>query len=418
VPQVVFTLDTVAAKMRFMSIVDLKPSHLTKLLFILAILGAPFQQYLRPLVAPVLVPYMEHFPPPSFTRLIRATRAFKATDRSLLDAIITRVVKSTTRPPDAKGGSSNNGGSVVTVPMVLSDWTETLRTLCNPDCPLPSKHREFLDAFMAVCLVDLRLRPGDMCSISGDLGRLLAEKDLELDADYLQQLKGTYAKVLESFAERLNVMLKVGILSLTHADIFDECCRKYCKSAETLGPVTELRETRKRINADGGGDDEYLEQIPVDVRDVYHKILTLNNWNTYGAYKPLPGLFQVDFKQALTGVGPDVILHAVHLFEQCYPGQLLPVLDRLLSRAIAAKLNEEGEEVVSEDGREWVLRSRQAILFSKEGLQRFANMLVSTPLAGVRQNPMCWELVRLKAQRLGMSKVEAVASQKLASADT
>jgi hypothetical protein len=220
-------------------------------------------------------------------------------------------------------------------------------------------------------------------------------------------------RILGAFARRMLGLLDLGVLALTHAEILEDIAKVH--SLTGVEAMDDLKAARRRINQDMG-DDEYSTMIDIDVRETFHKMLIVNNFNTYGGYKPLPGVLQVDFKEALTEVSAETILSAAHLFQQAFPGHMTLTLQRALSRAFLRKFSAEGEEVMTEDRRELVLRPAKPLLFSKEALPRFANLLAATPLRKVKGSAEVWEVVLEKAERLALPKVVRMANEHLAEA--
>lgn len=397
-------LAAIRVKARFFALTELKPSQLTKLLFILSWSGAPHQQYLRPLIKAVIVPALSYFPPPSISRLIRSMTKFGTTDRELITAVIDDLLRRCE-------AVESSGGQVI-----VQDILEILRLLSLPDTPMVANSIPFMKLVERVCEGDVRLRPSDMCAIGTDLMLLRRKKDDDAivengNAEATDEFVGTLSSVVVHFAKRMTHLMDLGVLSLTHADILEDMIR-VLKLSDPTGAIQGLREARRRVNQEMG-DDEYYMQIDVDVRETFHKMLIVNNYNTHNNYKPLPGLLQVDFKQALTEVSAETILAASHLFEQAFPDNMSLALQRALSRAFLRKVGDEGEEVLTEDRLELVLRPAEPLLFSKDGLQRFANLLKATPLTRVKANALPWELMLEKAVRLQVPKVEKIAADAL-----
>ena len=442
-----------AAKAKYVRLAGLKLSQVTKLLYILSLSGAPHQQYLRPLIKPLLAPALPHLPPPSLSRLLKAMARFNTNDRDLIVPCIKEVL-------DRSRAAEQRGEMII-----LQDLLELLNLLRSPEAPLllalnttgtnanvashqstaeagSSLFKSLLELVAYVSEKDLRLRPADMLSITSSLvairdKAIAAADEAELLSpapsgaeveDQKTEASGTtkaasgdaakpedeiqvlLKRIISSFAKRMNELLDLGVLSLTHAEILEDICKvnKITDSAE----VAELKASRRRINHEVG-DDEYSAMIDIDVRETFHKMLLVNNWNTYGSFKPLPGILQVDFRQALTEVSAETVLSASHLFEQAFPGHMTLALQRAMSRAFLQKIGEEGEEVLSDDRLQIVLRPPVPLLFSKEALPRFANLLVATPLARVKKSTMVWQLVLEKATRLKLGKVEKIAVEHL-----
>ena len=431
-------------KAKYVRLAGLKLSQVTKLLYILSLSGAPHQQYMRPLIKPLLAPALPHLPPPSLTRLLKAMARFSTSDKDLILPSIKEVLR---RCKEAEAS-----GEMI----ILQDLLELLNLLRSPESPLllgPAEDqgsqlfKSLLELVVYVSEHDLRLRPADMIAITASLVAIrdkavAAAEEAELLSPPKEEEAATPAeaqgeepaagagerqaaavppkpddeiqlllkRIIGSFAKRMNHLLDLGVLALTHAEILDDICKVH----NIIGSpeVDELKASRRRINHEVG-DDEYASMIDIDVRETFHKMLIVNNWNTYGTYKPLPGVLQVDFKQALTEVSAETILSAAHLFEQAFPGHMTITLQRALSRAFLRKVSDEGEEVLTEDRLELVLRPAKPLLFSKEALPRFANLLVATPLVRVKESTLVWELVLEKATRLNLSKVQKIAQDNL-----
>jgi hypothetical protein len=384
--------SALAAKRRFSTITGgLKPSHITKLLLVLARFGAPHQQYLRPIAKSLIIPHIQHIPPPAFTRLLRSIRLFKTTDVPLLTAVIDRLIQ--LGPDEA----------------LLPDLLEALRMLSFQDAPVVPN----LEPFIALCAAAFgqqsRLRAGDMCAVANDLMHIQRKDEIPLEA--VEQLCG----LMDTFAERMTFLIHLGVLALPHAEALEEMC-KQMHHPDTKGKVKELSETRRQINQSEGGDDEYYMAIDIDVRETFHKAQIFNNWNTYGSFRPLPGVLQVDFQHALTEVSAECILEVAHLFELAYPSRMILPLQRLMTKAFLAKLSEEGEWIISpDDPLTMSARKNDEILFTRDSLKKFSNFVVSTPLVGVKSSPVVWALIHKKAQRLQVPDVVAVAEKQLRS---
>lgn len=486
--------DDVLAKAKYVRIAGLKLSQLTKLLYILASSGAPHQQYLRPLVKPLLAPCVALLPPPSLSRLLKALTRFAAADKDILLPAMHEVLRR------SQAALATNTG------IILPDLLELLSLLRSPDVPLAhalarpsvssdstaasvptpgvdaegvpaagaaSPFEQLLALVEHVSAHDLRLRPADMLGITSALVAIRDKVGRETEDEALLQarmggddtaaaataaaaptslfnIKKTKAapakanadeaddpddeakappppplpqspqeraiharleRIVASFATRMVALLDLGVLALTHAEILEDIAKVH--GFATLPALVELKAARRRINHDIG-DDEYATMLDIDVRETFHKMLIVNNWNTFGDFKPLPGVLQVDFKQALTEVSAETILTASHLFAQAFPQHMTVALQRALSRAFLRKVDSEGEEVLTDDRLELVLRPAKPLLFSKEALPRFANLLAATPLERVKQNAGVWQLVQEKAERLQLPKVLRVATEHLA----
>ncbi|ESL07585.1 hypothetical protein TRSC58_04723 [Trypanosoma rangeli SC58] len=132
--------------------------------------------------------------------------------------------------------------------------------------------------------------------------------------------------------------------------------------------------------------------------------MVVNDFKTYGQYRPTPGVLQVDFKQALTEVSAFDVLEATHLFAQAFPNTLQPTVVRHLSRSILAKLGGGGEEVITADNT-MVLRPPRDLLLTKEDLVKFVELVQATPLRRVRESSVVWRFIAEKARRLQMGEV-------------
>ena len=374
-----------AVRRRFLELSEVRPIHLTKMLIVLARFGAPHQQYFRPLLAPLIIPSVPHFPPPSLSRIIRAIRLFKTTDESIYRAVMEHLV--------ALGPKK----------VVMSDVLEMLRALAHADAPVPSNTEAFMQLCYSIFTDEDRLRARDMCVVASDLLLFSKKEDVTIPA------LDTMMRLIEVFARRMVFLMEIGVLSLTHAEILEDIARQL-KIEDTNGAIAAMKEKRREVNRDG--DDEYYMMIDIDVRETFFKIQLVDNFNTYGPWRPVPGLLQVDFKQALTNVRVDSVVEAAHLYEQAYPRQLRVTVKRLLSKAILMKMSEEGEDVI-ENG-EIIVRPNAPIGFSASNVRKFANMLRVTPLRRVRRSPLTWRFLLEKAKAVGDDEVIALCEQSLA----
>eukprot|EP00743_Colponemidia_sp_Colp-15_P017294 GILK01021345.1.p1 GENE.GILK01021345.1~~GILK01021345.1.p1 ORF type:complete len:328 (-),score=46.82 GILK01021345.1:31-1014(-) len=285
----------------------------------------------------------------------------------------------------------------------MSDVLEILRALAHPDAPVPSNTEAFMMLSYSIYTDEARLRARDMCLVASDL--LLFSKKEDVTVPALE----TMMKLVEVFAKRMTYLMDIGVLSLTHSEILEDISRQL-KHKDESGAIAAMREKRREVNK--MGDDEYYMLIDIDVRETYFKIQLVDNFNTYGPWRPIPGLLQVDFKQALTSVRVDFILEAVHLYEQSYPEQLRITVKRLLSKAILMKMSDEGEEVVVEG--EIVMRPNAPIGFSAATVKKFANMLKVTPLKRVRRSPITWKFLLEKAIAVSDEDVIKLCNESLA----
>lgn len=374
-----------AVRRRFLELSEVRPIHLTKMLIVLARFGAPHQQYFRPLLAPLIIPSIPHFPPPSLSRIIRAIRLFKTTDEIIYKAVIDQLIA--LGPKQA----------------VMSDVLEVLRALAHIEAPVPSNTEAFMMLCYEIFTDEARLRARDMCLVSSDLLLFSKKEDVTIPA------LDTMMKLVEVFAKRMTYLMDIGVLSLTHAEILEDISRQL-KHKDESGAIAAMREKRREVNKIG--DDEYYMMIDIDVRETYFKIQLVDNFNTYGPWRPVPGLLQVDFKQALTNVRVDFVLEAVHLYEQSYPEQLRITVKRLLSKAILMKMSDEGEDVIVNG--EIVVRPNAPVGFAAPTVRKFANMLKVTPLKRVRRSPITWKFLLEKAVAVNDQEVIELCKQSLA----
>nr|CCC92604.1 unnamed protein product [Trypanosoma congolense IL3000] len=400
-----YLLQNIKARERFKRLTELKPSMFTKLLLVLARFGAPHQQYLRPTTAPLIIPTLRSFPPPSFSRLLRAMSLFRTSDLDLIEPIINFMA-------DDLGPSGVLPGDVLQV----------VRLVAPPDVPVPRNLSKLLTLCEAVYShagntrsasgvaekgsnTPTPIRPGDMCAVATVLLKIQMKEDVPLDA--LDPL----TRLMEFFAERMYALMRLHIVSLTHVDIFTDLCRQQQHPDES-GRIAQLVAERRRVNS-LEGDDEYYSQLDIDVRETLHRILIVNDYNTYGQYRPTPGVLQVDFKQALTEVSAFDVLEASHLFGQAFPGAMKPAVERHLSRSIIAKLDGKGEEVITSE-QTVVLRPPRELLLTREDLLKFVDLLHQTPLRRVKASPVVWRFVEGKAKKLKMDDVLLVVQKHLA----
>lgn len=400
------TITTVVQR-RFLLITGLKPVHVTKLLLILAKFGAPYQQYLRPLSQTLLIPSLPHLSPPTFTRLLRVILVFRCPDAPIIEAAIEQLV------------------TLGSAKALHTDVLVMLRILSLTEVPMVAN----FDKFVALCAEMFadqgRLRATEMVAVAADLLKIQKKEDVPLES--VEALCG----LMDKFAERMTFLIHLGVLSLSHAEALEDLCN-LMHHPDTNGRIAELRAVRRRINAqedeeavgitsgDDGpmshtGDDKYYMALDIDVRDTFHKISVVSFWNTFGGFRPVPGVLQVDFRQALTEVNCEVILEAVHLFDQAYPGRLSLPCKRILNRSLLAKFTDDGEEIVVPETNTIELRKAKEVLFTRDSLQKFCNMLLVTSLDRVRKDPRVWTFVHDKAVRLRLDKVVSVADAQLRS---
>ncbi|KAF8293814.1 hypothetical protein TcYC6_0107030 [Trypanosoma cruzi] len=377
-------LQFIKARERFKRLTELKPSMFTKLLLVLARFGAPHQQYLRPTIVPLILPTLRCFPPPSFSRLLRALYLFRTTDLELIEPIIDYLA-------DDLGVQS----------VIPEDVLEMIRIVSPAEAPVPRNLSKILllceSVYAGVDAAPVRLiLPTDMCSVAAALLRIQMKEDVPLDA--LDPL----TRLMEVFADRLYSLLQLHVVSLTHVDIFADLCRQQ-QHPDASGKIARLIQERRRLSSTEG-DDDYYSRLDIDVRETFHKIMVVNDFKTYGQYRPTPGVLQVDFKQALTEVSAFDVLEATHLFAQAFPNTLRPTVVRHLSRSIIAKLGDSGEEVITEDNT-MVLRPPRELLLTKEDLVKFVELVQATPLKRVKESPVVWRFIEEKARRLRMSEL-------------
>eukprot|EP00658_Telonema_sp_P-2_P033782 TRINITY_DN24732_c0_g1_i1.p1 TRINITY_DN24732_c0_g1~~TRINITY_DN24732_c0_g1_i1.p1 ORF type:complete len:374 (-),score=94.61 TRINITY_DN24732_c0_g1_i1:332-1453(-) len=315
-----------------------------------------------------------HFPPPSLTRIIRAFRMFKSTDVRLLEAVIDHLV--------AQGKNK----------VVMLDILELLRIIGHPDTPVPKNTEVFMHLCYDIFTDQSRLRARDMCLVTSDLNLFAKKDDVTIPALDLMM------KLVDVFCDRMVYLMSIGVLSLTHAEIMEDICRTLKHESEALD---RLKAKRREVNRDG--DEEYYNLLDIDVRESFFKIQFVDNYNTYGPFRPIPGLLQVDFKQALSSIRVDNILEAVHLYEQAYPKQLRITLKRLLSKVVLMKFSKEGEEII--EGGEYIMKPNPRIYATQELVTTMAKVLVKCPLKRVKRNPAPWEFLLEKATIIGDTKV-------------
>ncbi|KAG5471288.1 hypothetical protein LSCM1_01362 [Leishmania martiniquensis] len=426
-------------KDRLRRMCGLKPSTFTRWLAIVARFNAPHQQYLRPLIKPIILPMLPYFPPPSFTRLVSATRVFKSSDSVLVDALVARVC-------DVLAPAGR---------LTRTDVMEVLRLISQEDTPVPAQ----LDRILQICReylgsstrtpaveegttpgadvsaaprqrgsVTVVPRPRDMCEVVKLVGALQRRDDIPLES------LAPLLELTEDFAKRLVYLLDLSIASLTQVDAFIELCERH-QIPDVSGALEQLMLKRRDVvlraksspaaapeNEGGRGsaadeveaEEAYYAQLDVDVRDMFNKILFTNDWNTHCQYRPLPGPLQVDFRNELTKVSALELLQAVDLFAKACPGALQSAPRLFLSRSLLEKLGKEGEVVVEEETNTLVIRQPRAELLTRDDLQTFVELVERTPLEAVRTAPVVWAFIKEKAERLGVISVEAAAKARLA----
>lgn len=390
-------------------VTGLKPTMFTRWLAVLGQFGAPHQQYLRPLVQPVIVPMLPFLPPPSFSRLLRAALLFGTTDAELLDPIVSYMCHQLA--PQGR--------------LVCGDVLLLLQLLGREDTPVPANWAELVE----VCVTaftghreqptqigkneevkegigeggDRRragttflVRPGDMVGVAQRLTRIQQKPSVPLES------LAPLVTLMDHFAGRFSALLEVGVASLVQVDAFLEACARQLHP-DTSGSVARLEAQRRRLEEEVG-EEGYYALVDVDVRNTFVSIATVNGTNTYGSYRPLPGPLQVDFREALTRVSAFDLLEAIDLYERVCPGALRATPKRFLTRSVLNKLGRQGEEVVASDGT-LVLRPPRELLLTREDVQRFVELLQRTPLTPLRTSPVVWQFVQAKAQRLQLPEV-------------
>lgn len=426
------------AKARLRQITGIKPSMFTKWLSILARFRAPHQQYLRPLIEPVILPALPFFPPPSFTRLLLSIHLFRSYDPELIDPILRLMIENLA--PNGK--------------LCRSDVLEMLRILSSEDAPVSP----YFPAFLVVCRDTLKsaaagttplhgsspaeassdaspssvgfvLRPIDMCRIVISLGRL--QRKVDIDLETLAPLN----ELVGDLAGRLAYLLNLSIVSLVQVDMFTDVCAQF-QIPDVTGAVERLAAQRKSLTslmtkkcasmggssgstaeADTVEEEEmetmYYSQLDIDVRETFFKILMANDWNTYGTYRPLPGPMQVDFREELTKVTAFELLQAVDLYDKACPGALHETPRRYLTRGVLEKLSHSGELVVDEEMNELVLRRPRAELLTQDDLKTFTELIHRTPLLQLRTSSVVWKFIFEKAQRLKLKDLQEMSAQQL-----
>ena len=453
-----------AAKQRLRRLCGLKPSTFTRLLYLLARFNAPHQQYLRPLITPVIVPMIPYFPPPSFTRLLKATQLFRSNDTALIEAYVTHVC-------DVLAPAGH---------LTRADVLELLRLLSLEDTPVPAN----LERFLQVCRDSLKsatavvsvkdgdeargyraeegeevdaaatpasattaataagatggtrkasatgtvtfmLRPRDMFRVIHCIGSF--QRKVEIPLETLSPL----AELADDFARRLAFLMELSVVPLVQVEEFVELCTRY-QIPDASGAIERLTAMREDILArprksgvskaaaaspsldtEMEAEESYYSQLDVDVRETFMKILITNDFNTYSSYRPLPGPLQVDFREELTKVSAFELLQSVDLFNKACPGALHAAPRMFLSRSLLEKVGKEGEVVVEEKTNRLVVRQPRAELLTREDLQTFVELVQRTPLEAVRNAPVMWTFIKEKAERLGVVSTVKTATQRL-----
>lgn len=430
------TLDSSRIKTRFHELVGLRPSMFTKWLFILAKNGAPYQQYLRPFVQPIIVPMLGFFPPPSFTRLLTAISLFKCDDSELLEPIVQYMCQgsvgfSTARHYSDEGVEEKDESDVVEKRReycpTRADLFILLLLFSREGFALPKNSDDFFafcgEVFLESSLINTSiaksvksqrkkrvfkteeeqfiLRPGDMCSIARYVVQLQRRVDIPLES--LTPL----TDLMVHFSRRLLALLELRVVSVLQVDDFSDLCRQQHYPDED-GTLEKLMEKRRELAAfvdeDGMADELDEGALDIDVRETFFKIVLVNDAYRYISYRPLPGSLQVDFREALTKVSALDMLEAVDLYERCFPAALKPPVRLLLTRSFLAKFSKEGEEVISPDGKELVLRPPQEQLVTRKDLEHFVLLVRRSPMM-LQKAPDLLKFMEVKAQRLGLQEL-------------
>lgn len=429
-----FTSHVEAAdiKTQFQRMVGMKPSMFTKWLFILSKNGAPFQQYLRPLVEPIVIPMLSHFPPPSFSRLLTAIGHFKCDDAELLVPIIDFMCKGHPSHQLVSKKSDSVEQRIAATGRVYcptrADLFVLLNMFCREGVSLPSNIHEFFqfcgDVFLESTLVFSNsssmlkklpdtspffknedhvfvLRPGDMCSIARYTAMLQRRVDISLES------LAPLTALMGHFARRLLGLLQFRVVSLHQIDDFTDLCRQQIYPDED-GSLEKLMAKRSElapfVDEDGMIEELDGSMLDIDVRETFFKIVMVNDAYRYIAYRPLPGSLQVDFRDALTKISALDMIQAVDLYEQCFPTALKPPTRLLLTRSFLAKFSKDGEEVLSDDGTELILRPPMHQFVTKADLESFVQLLQRTSMS-VRSSPDLRKFIQVKATKLGLEKL-------------
>lgn len=418
------TVETTRIKTRFHELVGVKPSMFTKWIFILAKNGAPYQQYLRPLIKPVIIPMLGHFPPPSFTRLLSAINFFKCDDPEILEPIIDYMCASVAS--DDVLGSRAHEETEHPRPYcpTRADLFVMLTMFSREGTALPRNVDKFfsycaevlLESSLAATLESVQkkiqkkkkvfkdedqqfiLRPGDMCTVARHLVQLQRRVDISLDA------LAPLTELMGLFAHRLLALLELRVVSVLQVDDFADLCRQQHYPDED-GSLEQLmakrREMAALVDEDGMADELDECALDIDVRETFFKIVLVNDAYRYIDYRPLPGSLQVDFRDALTKVSALDLLQAVDLYERCFPSALKPPVRLLLTRSFLAKFSKDGEEVISDDKTELVLRPPEELFVTRTDLENFVRLLSRTSMA-VQNSTDLQQFLEKKSHRLGI----------------
>lgn len=431
------SIDSTRIKTRFHELVGLKPSMFTKWLFILAKNGAPYQQYLRPFIHPIIIPMLGHFPPPSFTRLLTAISLFKCDDSDLLEPIVEYMSQGNTitgKALNSKGGEEGDEKEEDSVIEKKRDYCPTradlfvlLLMFSREGFLLPKNVENFFafcgEVFLESSLVNTSiaksvrtkrkkrvfkneeeqfiLRPGDMCSIARYVVQLQHRVDIPLES------LAPLTELMGHFARRLLALLELRVVSVLQVDDFSDLCRQqhYPDEDGTLEKLmAKRRELAAFVDEDGMTDELDDNALDIDVRETFFKIVLVNDAYRYISYRPLPGSLQVDFREALTKVSAFDMLEAVDLYEHCFPMAIKPPVRLLLSRSFLAKFSTEGEEVISPDGTELVLRPPQEQFVTRKDLERFVALARRSSMT-IQKSTDLLKFIEVKARRLGLQEL-------------
>ena len=434
-------------RQRFARVAKMNPPQLTRFLHVMAMMGAPWQQYLRPISKDLLVPSLRYFNPPSFSRLIGSMKRFKSEDLPSLQAVLEHFIRIAVGGEDslatrtsaasssslsaARTASDGLARTTTTSPpttlefafhakVVFTDVLDVLHIFALEHTPINRLPSPLLSRFYQLCLTMFtadgcaKLRSRDMLDLVAVLHRVDQKQRMELnfaataaelnlaaaDGRAEQSVDGALKEAaapaaaatsdplppppsaescstatttltaasshpaaaavsslldvaVDLFATRMAYLLELGVLPLHHAEAFIDLSRQIHLSRQghhhsnttttttpSAGPLSEavaaLRTARLRVNEEG--DEEYLSQLDIDVREVFHRTQYVNNINTWLAYRPLPPGALTEYKAAMKFMRADDIIEGVHLHEQSYPGALHVSLRRALGLAILEKL--------------------------------------------------------------------------------
>ncbi|CCW71972.1 unnamed protein product [Phytomonas sp. Hart1] len=418
-----------SARARLTLLSGLTPACFTRWLAILAQLGAPHQPYLRPLLRPLVVPALTGLPPPSFSRLLHAARRFRAGDAVLVEGVVALLSRT-----GKKGGGPRPADLIALLSLLsvtdgaVPENFDELARLCRDGLSPPEENEsnredeneEEKEKHEEKGKGGVFLRPKEMCDVAMAVYVLGRRTDLELAA--LAPLEG----LMESFARRMTVMMNFGLAPLPAVDAFAELCTAQLHP-DPSGSIARMVDKRRQISQQTGeaassslssgsqgnltiiaGEELYESAIDIDVREVIRGICAVNESNTYGGYRPLPGPLQVDFRELLAKSSAMDILVALDIFEQAFPKSLKISTGRFLTRSLLAKFSGEGEEVIAAEHTLEIRKVSPELLLTREGLLQLAQLVRRTPLKKVRRSEKVWSFILTKAKNLGMEDVEAV----------